>query len=236
MRLARRDSNKAGIIFPSNHIVYVLLSLSAFVANITSAQLSWETTSTSFKVHPLQASETVGYRFSNSGSEPITIVGLKPGCGCISGKLDKKTYDPGESGVVHVTLNLEKRLGPQLKGIAVKTSDNPMKPTKLYVSTTVPKTYVPSVKRLVWAPDEERVAKSCRIINAHKAPYRLVKAIPLREGLEVELKTIRENYEYELIVKPSSELKNILIPIAIHPAKPEGLDKVKTFTVYALVK
>ena len=66
--------------------------------------------------------------------------------------------------------------------------------------------------------------------------FRLAEAVPRREGLEVELKTIRDGYEYELIVKPSSDLKSILIPIIIHPAKPEELGKVKTFTVYALVK
>jgi len=52
----------------------------------------------------------------------------------------------------------------------------------------------------------------------------------------VELKIIRDGYEYELIVKTSADLKSILIPIIIHPAKPEALDKVKTFTIYALVK
>lgn len=217
------------------HLLF-LLSLCSLAAIPSFADLEWQSTSKSFTVHPLQASQAIGFPFTNTGSEPITILKLQPGCGCLSGTVEKKEYAVGESGIIHVTFNLEKRLGAQRKGIAVKTSDNPKKPTTLYVGTSIPKTYTSSVKRLIWSAGEEHAAKSCRLTNHHKDPFRLIKAVPAREDVKLELKPIREGYEYELIVQPSASLKNVVIPIRIHPEIPEGLDKVKTFTVYALLK
>lgn len=214
-----------------------LCFLCTFVVNSGFSALEWQTTSKNITVHPLQASAIIDFPFTNTGPDSITILELKPGCGCTSGSVEKKEYAPGESGVIHVTFNLEKRLGAQRKGISVKTSEDSKKSTTLYVSTSIPKTYAPSVKRLIWKSGEERKRKSCRITNAHKDPFRLVKSVPVRDGLEIELKPIREGYEYELIVQPTStDLKNILIPITIHPEIPDGLDKTKTFTVYALLK
>lgn len=215
---------------------FILCFMCLFVVNSLFAGLDWEGTSKSIQVHPLQATETVEFSFTNTGSDPVTILELKPGCGCITGKVDKKEYAPGEAGVVQVCFDMEKRQGAQRKGVAVKTSDAPDKPVTLYVSTTIPKTYMTPVKRLTWANGEERYAKIFCINNAHKDPFKLVKSIPAREGVTVELKLIKEGYEYELIVTPSPDLKNVIIPIEIIPECPVGVDKVKTFTVYALLK
>lgn len=215
---------------------FMLCFLCFFMANSAFPGIEWQATSKSIKIHPLQSSVIIDFPFTNTGPEFVTILELKPGCGCTSASVDKKEYAPGESGIIHFTFNLKDRFGAQRKSISVKTSDDLKKPTRLYVSTSIPKTYTPSVKRLIWLAGEERKPKSCRITNAHQDPFRLLKAVPARDGMEVELKSIREGYEYELIVKPSADLKNVLIPITIHPEVPEGLGDIKTFTVYALLK
>lgn len=210
--------------------------LGLFAAIPSLASLEFETTSKSFKCHPLQASETLEFNFTNTGSAPVTILELKPGCGCTSGKVDKKTYAPGEAGRIHLTFDLSKRLGAQRKGIAVLTDGSPKKGIPLYISTTIPKTYAPSVRRLTWASGEERTPKSCILRSEHKNPFPLEKAVALREGIKVDLKPIRAGYEYELTVKPDPGLEGVLIPIKIHPQKPEGMGQVRLFTIYALVK
>jgi len=203
------------------------------VAMSCSAGLKFEKTSKTFTCHPLQATEVVDFNFTNSGSEPATILELKPNCGCTSGKVDKKAYAPGESGVVHVTFDLRKRPGAQRKGLTVKTGDGSI---GLYVSTTIPKTFEPSTKRLVWNAGEARSPKSCRITSRHKDPFKLIKAVPVHEGVEAELKTIREGYEYELVISPSDTIKNTLVKITLYPELPEGMTAGRTFSVYALLK
>ena len=220
-------------LWPKFLFVFFLCS---FEAIPSFASLEWETTSKNITVHPLQTSATIEYNFINISSDSVTIIELKPSCGCTSGSVDKVTYAPTESGTVYLTFNLEKREGAQRKGISIKTSDSPTKPVMLYVSTNIHPTYKFSVKRLTWVAGENRAPKSCRITNAHEASFRLAKAVPAREGVEVELKPIREGYEYELVVTPSLDLKNTLIPISIHPEIPDGLTKVRIFTIYALLK
>lgn len=214
--------------------IWLCVSLCSLVANPSFAGLEWDATSRTIEVHPLQASKTIHFHFSNEGSKSIEILDLKPTCGCISGKIEKKVYQPGESGSLEVTFSLEKREGPQRKGIAVKTSDG--KTVQLFLSTNIKPTFKLSMKRLVWASGEDRGSKSLLIENHHQTPFRLKEAVPKREGVSVELIPKRDGFEYELVVKPDPEVKNILIPITIIPETPEGVKQVKTFTAYVLLK
>jgi len=40
------------------------------------------------------------YRFTNIGSSPVSVVEIKPSCGCVATELDKSDYAPGESGEI----------------------------------------------------------------------------------------------------------------------------------------
>lgn len=205
-------------------------------AQVALAELEWKATSQNITVHPLQTSTTVPFGFANSGEEPVTILNLKPSCGCITGKVAKKTYAPGEAGTVMVAFNLKGRLGAQHKGIAVVTDDQPSKPTHLYIDTNIPRTYESAIKRITWASGENHDPKTFRLINASKTSFPLEKVVPSRDGVTVELKSIHDGYEYDLVITPAVDLKSTLVPIVIYPEKPEDLDSIKTFTVYALVK
>lgn len=209
---------------------------SLFVASTSLAALEWKTTTQKIEVHPLQVSAVVPFEFTNTGDKPVTITKLKPNCGCITGEVDKKTYDPGESGSVDVVFNLIGRQGTQHKGIAVTTDAQPTKPVQLYIDTVVPKSYTPSVKRIVWASGEDHAPKTIRLTNSSRSAFPLEKALPSTDGVAVELKMIRDGFEYDLVITPEAGLTRTLVPIIIHPAKPDGMDEVRTYTVYALVK
>lgn len=215
----------------------VVLSVSCFfTAGSAFAGLEWEATSKKIEVHPLQASEIISYAFKNTGTNAVTIVSLKPSCSCITGKLDKETYASGESGTVEMTFDLQGREGAQLKSLTVKTDEASINPTKLYVSTTIPTAYTISSQRVIWNEEEARAAKSIRLTNTHKTPFPIEKAVPAKDGITVEVKTIREGFEYDLIITPNADLKGVTIPIIIYPATPKELDAVRTYTIYATVK
>lgn len=220
--------------FDSRVVGLFLCVLSLFAAQHSVAGLRWETTSETIEVHPLQASVIVPFRFSNDGTGTIEILELEPTCGCTSGNIGKRMYQPGEGGVVEVLFNLEKREGLQRKGIAVKTSDS--KETTLYVGTNIQPSFQVSPKRLVWEAGEVRAGKSFRIVNQNERPFLLERAVPARDGLAVELVTKKEGFEYELVVVPDPELKNVLIPVDIYPEPPECVNQVKRFTAYVLLK
>lgn len=213
-----------------------LLVLCFFTAGSAFAGLEWEATSKKIEVHPLQVSETISYAFKNTGTNAVTIVGLKSSCSCITGKADKEIYAPGEAGSVEITFDLQGREGAQLKSLTVKTDEASTNPIQLYVSTTIAPTYTISSQRVIWNEEEARAAKSIRLTNTHKTAFPMEKAVPGKDGITVEVKTIREGFEYDLIITPNADLKGITIPIVIHPATPKELDVVRTYTIYATVK
>lgn len=65
----------------SFHAVWLCVALCSLAANPSIAGLTWDTTSKTIEVHPLQASETLYFRFSNDGSDAIEIVELDKGSG-----------------------------------------------------------------------------------------------------------------------------------------------------------
>jgi hypothetical protein len=202
------------------------------------ADLEWQEKEVKAAVHPLQASVTVAFSFTNRGEEPVRITELNPLCGCISATVPDKMYAPGEAGTLDVTFDFGRRKGEQWKGLEVKTSDASERPVKLYVIAHIPETYKPSAISLSWAVGEGNVARTYRLVNHHSQAFRLIQAEAPEEQLKVELKPVRDGFEYDLIVTPSfaaTETKGV-IPITLVPETPNGLETVKTFTVYAVIK
>jgi len=81
------------------------------------------------------------YRFTNIGSSPVSVVEIKPSCGCVATELDKSDYAPGESGEIKVTFDLEMddSAGLQSRTILVIASDAPKSPTELQLLVHIPK-------------------------------------------------------------------------------------------------
>lgn len=214
----------------SSQLIRVLL----LVASAAVAGLDWQTTLQEIKVHPLQASAVVTFGFTNAGSNVVNILDITSDCGCISGNVENKTFAPGESGAVTVTFDIGNRTGLQSKKLLVMTDDKAALPVHLTVSTTIPKAYDVSPKRLTWV-GEQLGSQSFTLINVAKTPFRIEKAVSSSEGISLELKPIREGFEYELVVTPDAKMGKGLAPIIIYPEKPEGIEKVRTYTVYAMV-
>jgi len=213
---------------------FQLISVLLLAGSAVAAGLDWESTTQDIKVHPLQATAVVTFGFINAGSNAVNILDVKSDCGCLSGQTDKMTYEPGESGAVKATFDLKGRTGPQRKQLLVITDESEALPVSLTVTTTIPAAYDISPQRLTWVGGQ-RGSQTFTLINVTKTPYRLEKAVSPQEGICVELKPIREGFEYALVVTPDAEMDKILAPITIYPEKPEEIDAVRTYTVYAMI-
>jgi len=92
--------------------------------------------------------------FTNTGKQAVTILDMRPSCGCTTATLEKNTYRPGESGQIRIALTLKGLSGSQQKTIEVLTDDSPDKPTVLTVHTTLPEFIVLSPRLLIWTVGE----------------------------------------------------------------------------------
>ncbi|MDX2132857.1 MAG: DUF1573 domain-containing protein [Planctomycetota bacterium] len=77
------------------------------------------------------------FKFTNRGTGPVEIVSTQGSCGCTVPALDKKVYQPGESGEIKVQYNPHHRRGPQHTTVTVTTNDDSNRTVVLNVKSDV---------------------------------------------------------------------------------------------------
>ena len=75
--------------------------------------------------------------FKNSGDKTLEITNVKASCGCTTGKLAKKTYEPGESGTVDITFNPKGKSGKTTKHVHFTSNDPEAKSRSVTFSASI---------------------------------------------------------------------------------------------------
>ncbi|VGO16682.1 hypothetical protein PDESU_05273 [Pontiella desulfatans] len=205
-----------------------LLSLSA------EASLEWEQKKVSLEVHPSQVSATAVFRFENAGEETIALQEVKAGCGCLSSRMAKETYVPGEKGLLEIKMDLRNRTGKQKKTTTVRTSDG--RRAQLMVEVNIPQAYRILPRMVTWHQGDDAESKSVRLVNDNKLPIKLQAVRSSHGHLAAELKTIREGYEYEVAITRKIPDRGIRSFVRIIPEPPPGQAKAKELMIYAHVQ
>jgi hypothetical protein len=60
-----------------------------------------------------------GFRFTNTGTSPLLITGIRSGCGCTVGDYPRDPVMPGKDGRIHVVFNSSGRRGFQSESVRV---------------------------------------------------------------------------------------------------------------------
>ena len=89
------------------------------------AALEWPQKEVLLPLDSSQSEGTTAFSFTNTGTTTATITSVKPGCGCTSYSLDKKSVQPGESGILNVVFSVGDRKGSYHVPIDVKTDVDP---------------------------------------------------------------------------------------------------------------
>lgn len=206
-----------------------LALLFVLAATGTHAGLQWQVTEQIIHVHPTQVSTNAVFRFSNTGKEPVTLSQVKVTCGCLAPKLAKRTYAPGESGELEIKFDLRNRTGKQRKAAMVAASDG--SETKLHVEADIPAGYVLEKKMIRWSTGDTAQTKTVPLVNPGAAPIKLLSATSSHEGLSAELKTIREGFEYNVLITRQTKGSARSV-IRIKTAPPPGQTASKTIKLY----
>lgn len=76
-------------------------------------------------------------KIKNTGTEPLKISEVKPGCGCTTAPLDKSELQPGEEATLDITLRIGGAGNEVTKSIRISSND-PKDPNKyLFLKATV---------------------------------------------------------------------------------------------------
>lgn len=146
------------------------------------------------------------YKFKNTGTGPLEILRVKPGCGCTTAGDYTKIVQPGESGVIPIKLKPGTHAGPVHKAISV--------------TTNIPgagQTITLEIKGTVWAPVQvtprsaafgrltpDRITpdmtRKLTLVNNLETPMKPGKIEVTNDAFQAKLNTVEEGKKYELVV------------------------------------
>jgi hypothetical protein len=180
----------------------LLPALALFCAPNVFAGLKYESTSLALKAKPEEDELAAVYKFKNEGKEAVKVLQVETSCGCLKAEADKKSYEPGEIGVINAVFKLSKFTGAQSKSITVVSNDKSNSRQKLNVSVDIPKVVEITPALLEWKVGEEAKTKSFRIKIPHVDPIKILSVKPSRDTFSYEMKTIEEGRDYEILLTP----------------------------------
>ncbi len=213
-----------------------LFGLFLFFAATAEASIEWESKEIAVAVHPVQLKKEVEFKFRNTGTEPVEFLSMRPSCGCISIHPEKKRYLPGENGTLKVVFDLNNRTGPQKKSVKIITSDNPAQNQTLLLKIDIPEAYLFSTKRLLWEPGPKKPTQTVTLTNVSSSAISIGKVTSSNARLKIEVKTLREGFEYRLELTPEAGLENTRAVIRIQTIPPAGMAESKSYKIYVRIK
>jgi hypothetical protein len=134
----------------------------------------------------------------------VKILSVETSCTCMQFSVIERAIKGGETGRVHCVFHVPNALGSVRKTVILKTDDAGQPEKIVPVRVEVPGALHFEPARLTWktgAPAEEAVS---HITVAGGAPLKVTSVECSRDLFTWSLKTIREGWEYELVVKPRS--------------------------------
>ncbi len=181
-------------------MLYLFMTLSSVYAGLEFKSLSVEQTA-----KPEDSVMVFSYPFTNTSEKAVTIGRFNAGCSCLEVKdLTKKTYQPGESGVIELdfalgtfTGKVEKTMYLWYEGVKTKSPSFVLRAT-----VNIPVLFEVEPKTLKWAKGAEADMKIIRLSAQTDNSVHISNIICTNPNFKVELVTKKEGYEYEFEVTP----------------------------------
>ena len=167
------------------------------------AALVWEKREINVEAQANEREVVAQYRFRNAGTTAVRIVDLVTNCDCTTMELSRRTYGPGEEGMMTVRSSIGSRVGVQQNTIGVITDEVGVEPTVLQLRANIQSLVTLSAPVLSWRlgaePDEKTMevnaASSLRI-----AQLTIADAYPA-DAADVRIETVAEGTRYRVHVR-----------------------------------
>ena len=190
----------------------LLLTFFCFLSHVALADngLTFTKNRIAITVKPDATRVSIPFSFENKSKRTITISRYDSACSCISARvaepLGKMTYKSGEKGKIVVDFELGSFSGLVEKTLMLWTTDDtPETPSTVLTSEiTIPVLIKLSPTTLTWDQNGDMSAKTIKIKVNNDKPIRILSHMGTNTNYPYELKTIREGWEYELVVTPKS--------------------------------
>lgn len=189
-------------------VIFAIGLIAPAIAFATS--LEWASESKHFEADFDTETITAAYPFTNTGESAVTIIESSASCGCTIPTLDKKVYEPGESGELKALFTIGSRQGKQRKTITVVTENTQgSKDTyelKLEVDIPVPVVFKPRVR--FWKINAEATTQNIEVTFHEQFPIVITdlnrKDADQPAQFDYEIETITEGLKYIIKLTPNN--------------------------------
>ena len=200
----------------------------------TARALQWTGTEAGLRPQADGTMPVASYPFRNATAAPVTITQAVAPCDCTLIDLAKKTYAPGESGVLVVRFDPTGRSGTVSRTISVVTDEPGAQPQLLKLTAELPEVLSFTPRDLSWAAGEKPEAKFLDVLVNVREGLELAAARANQPDFKVELVSMTPRTHYRVKVTPPVGAKPQQAVILLRAADPVPAGTGLTF--YARVK
>ncbi|MDA7889688.1 hypothetical protein N9A78_00575 [Akkermansiaceae bacterium] len=183
------------------------------LSSLMNAEMVFKTKLVEITAKPDVTEITVEFPFEIMGSA-AEIIEYEAPCTCLTARVEplnpdrstKLRWDIGENGRIFGRFKMGNFKGTVDKAIVLKMKGVD-KPIQLVVRVTIPILFEIQPSTLKWEIGETPTEKTFKIKVNHDQPIKLIENSGTSGNFPYEVKTIREGWEYEIKVKPSSTEK-----------------------------
>ncbi len=153
---------------------------------------------------------SIPFEFENKTKKTLKIARYDSACSCLSARVaepeGKMSYKPGEKGKIVVDFELGSFSGEVEKTVMLWTTDDAVQaPSSILTSAiTIPVLFDVSPRTLFWDHKGSKEPQIIKLKVSGDKPINILSHQGTNENYSYELKTIRDGWEYELVVTPQS--------------------------------
>ena len=200
---------------------WLLVVLASIVAAIPAWALDWTTLSQASITAPFQTALDITFAFRNTGRKPVAIVEVETSCGCVEANADRKSYAPGESGLIAARVAIGDRFGDYERYVLVLTDESPT-PVRLEIKLTVPEPATVSPRSVDWKRGEAAREKIIELRPAAGLEIAFTRAEVTSEDFRVQLETVQPGRSYRLHLTPQTTGRTANAAVRLYGRTPDG--------------
>lgn len=163
--------------------------------------LEWKTQTLAFTTAPFQTTQEAVFKFTNTGTKPVTILDVESNCDCLDAAADRQVYAPGESGVIKSSFTVGDRLGLYERRIKIVTDESP-EPVRLLVRIEVPELVTLTPRSVAWKLNEPAAEKAVELEVIPGMKIEFARVQPTSGDFDARLETIETGRRYRVHLKP----------------------------------
>lgn len=225
-----------------------------FCAVVRSERLDWKQKTIELSANARQEKVEAVFPFKNGGDKRVTVQSTVASCDCTVPELEKKVFEPGETGELKAVFKIQGRVGRQEKTITVTTAEEPQSPTVLTLRVNIPELVEIKPRLIMWRVGEDLTEKLVELYLATNPAVTVLGVEPNEPTIQTRLETVVPNRQYRLFLKPTSTAapaRNVVRVKTkdvregeIYPAASSlptsstaiGQERVDSFNIYVQVK